>query len=189
MEIAYEPPLFLTKRRPAINTLVVFVSLSTITLTNQGEQVDNFHIAGTGSRQLVLNSNKHIEVRNQLVNLLAQAKVEHGDSLVVISGMAEGFDEALALAAIQANVPFIAAIPNKTYIQYYWGTASILERDRTPEAQDILSKAQEIVYVCPGVYGNDGRHSNFHRNEWMVDHANVVWVYNPTTRGTAQCYA
>jgi len=151
--------------------------------------VNNFHIAGTGSRQLVLNSNKHIAVRNQLVNLLAQAKVEHGDSLTVISGMAEGFDEALALAAIQANVPFIAAVPNKTYIQHYWGRASMLERDRTPEAQDILSKAQEIVYVCPSVYGSDGRHSNFHRNEWMVDHADVVWVYNPTTRGTAQCYA
>jgi len=151
--------------------------------------VNNFFIAGTGSRQLVLDSNKHIEVRNQLVDLLVQAKLEHGDSLIVISGMAEGFDEALALAAIQANVPFIAAIPNKTYIDYYWGKASMLERDRTSEAQDILSKAKEIVYVCSNVYGPDGRHANFHRNEWMVDLADVVWVYNPITRGTAQCYA
>jgi len=109
--------------------------------------------------------------------------------LIVISGMAEGFDEALARAAIMANVPFIAAIPNNGYIEYYWGKKSMLGRNRMAESQEILSKASDIVYVCDGIYGPDGRHANFHRNEWMVDHANIVWAYNPTTRGTAQCYA
>jgi len=151
--------------------------------------VTKFHIAGTGSRELVLFEDKRREVRDYLANLLTNAKAEHGDNLVVISGMAEGFDEALARAAIMAGVPFIAAIPNTGYIKYYWGRTSMLKRDRMAEAEEILSKASEIVHVCDGIYAPDGRHANFHRNEWMVDHADIVWVYNPTTRGTAQCYA
>jgi len=148
-----------------------------------------FHIAGTGSRELVLDRERYCQVRDCLANLLAGAKAEHGDNLMVISGMAEGFDEAFASAAIMADVPFIAAIPNSGYIRYYWGRTSLLKRDRTAEADAILSQASDIVYVCDGIYAPDGRHANFHRNEWMVDHADIVWVYNPTTRGTAQCYA
>jgi len=150
--------------------------------------VNNFHIAGTGSRELVLDKNKYVIVLDHLTGLLSKAKDEYGHRLIVISGMAEGFDEALAVAAITVDVPFVAAIPNKTYIEYYWGKTSMLKRNRTNEAQDIVSKALEVVYVCSGIYGPDGRHSNFHRNEWMVDHADAVWVYNPTTKGTKQCY-
>lgn len=163
--------------------------LARLANNNKEEKVGNFYIAGTGSRELILDKDKRREVRDYLADLLAKAKVKHGDRLIVISGMAEGFDEALARAAIMADVTFIAAIPNKGYIDYYWGKKSMLGRNRMAEAQEILSKAGEIVHVCDGIYGPDGRHANFHRNEWMVDHADIVWVYNPTTRGTAQCYA
>jgi len=157
--------------------------------TKKEKEMEKFIIAGTGSRELILDMDKRRKVRDYLAGLLTQAKEKHGDKLIVISGMAEGFDEALARAAIMTDVPFTAAIPSSGYIKHYWGKTSLLKRDRMAEAEEILSKALEIVYVCPGIYGPDGRHSNFHRNEWMVDHADIVWVYNPTTRGTAQCYA
>jgi len=163
--------------------------LARLANNNKEKNMSNFYIAGTGSRELILDVDKRREVRDYLADLLTKAKKKHGDKLIVISGMAEGFDEALARAAILADVPFIAAIPNKGYIEYYWGKKSMLGRNRMTEAQDILSKAGDIVYVCDGIYGPDGRHANFHRNEWMVDHADILWVYNPTTRGTAQCFA
>jgi hypothetical protein len=160
---------------------------------NKEEKVGNFYIAGTGSRGLIKDKDKRREVRDYLAELLTKAKAKHGDRLIVISGMAEGFDEALARAAIMVDVPFIAAIPNKGYIDYYWGKTSDLGRNRIAEAQEILSKAHEIVYVCDGLYGvgpnGKTEHANFIRNYWMVDHADIVWVYNPTTPGTANCYA
>ncbi len=151
-----------------------------------------FVIAGTGSRELVLDVEKRRKVRDYLVDLLTQAKAKHGENLVVISGMAEGFDEALARAAIQADVPFIAAIPNPGYIDYYWGKKhSLLKVDRIESANEVLSHALEVINVCPTLYGvthNFMGGANFDRNEWMGDHADVVWVYNPTTKGTAQMY-
>jgi hypothetical protein len=57
--------------------------------------------------------------------------------------------------------------------------------------QDLAGYAHRsggVHYVCgKDIYVN-GKHSNFVRNEWMADRADVVWVYNPTSRGTAQCY-
>jgi len=151
-----------------------------------------FVIAGTGSRELVLDVEKRRKVRDYLVDLLTQAKAKHGENLVVISGMAEGFDEALARAAIQADVPFIAAIPNPGYIDYYWGKKhSLLKVDRIESANEVLSHALEVINVCPTLYGvthNFMGGANFDRNEWMGDHADIVWVYNPTTKGTAQMY-
>ena len=150
-----------------------------------------FVIAGTGSRELILDVEKRRKVRDYLVDLLTQAKVKHGENLVVISGMAEGFDEALARAAIQAGVPFIAAIPNPGYLDYYWGKKSLLKVNRFKSANEVLSHALGVINVCPTLYGvthNFMGGANFDRNEWMADHANIVWVYNPTTKGTAQCY-
>jgi len=150
-----------------------------------------FVIAGTGSRELILDVEKRRKVRDYLADLLTQAKAKHGENLVVISGMAEGFDEALARAAIQVGVPFIAAIPNPGYINYYWGQNSLLKVNRLESANEVLSHASESIDVCPTLYGvkhNFKGGANFDRNEWMADHANIVWVYNPTTKGTAQMY-
>ena len=152
---------------------------------------DKFVIAGTGSRELILDVEKRRKVRDYLVDLLTQAKAKHGENLVVISGMAEGFDEALARAAIQAGVSFIAAIPNPGYIDYYWGKKSLLKVNRVKSANEVLANALDTVNVCPTLYGvthNFMGGANFDRNEWMADHANIVWVYNPTTKGTAQMY-
>ena len=150
-----------------------------------------FVIAGTGSRSLILDEEKMDKVEDYLIELLYQAKAKHGDNLVVISGMAEGFDEALARSAMCVGITLIAAIPNKGYSAYYWRDNSQLKIDRMDTFQDLAGYAHRsggVHYVCgKDIYVN-GKHSNFVRNEWMADRADVVWVYNPTSRGTAQCY-
>jgi ribA/ribD-fused uncharacterized protein len=150
-----------------------------------------FVIAGTGSRSLVNDEDKMNKVEEYLIDLLTQAKAKHGDNLVVISGMAEGFDEVLARAAMCVGVTLIAAIPNKGYSAYYWRNNSVLKIDRMDTFQELARYANNtgaVHYVCGKNIYVDGKHSNFVRNEWMADRADVVWVYNPTSRGTAQCY-
>ena len=150
-----------------------------------------FVIAGTGSRSLILDEGKMNKVQEYLIDLLTQAKAKHGNNLVVISGMAEGFDEALARAAMSVGVTLIAAIPNKGYSAYYWRNNSQLKVDRMDSFQELAGYAHRsggVHYVCgKDIYVN-GKHSNFVRNEWMADRADVVWVYNPISKGTAQCY-
>ena len=150
-----------------------------------------FVIAGTGSRSLILDEGKMNKVQEYLIDLLTRAKAKHGNNLVVISGMAEGFDEALARAAMCVGVTLIAAIPNKGYSAYYWRDNSQLKVDRMDSFQELAGYAHRsggVHYVCgKDIYVN-GKHSNFVRNEWMADRADVVWVYNPTSRGTAHMY-
>lgn len=161
-----------------------------------------FIIAGTGTRQLI-NEDKEYrhKVLNYLQDLLTQAKAKHGDNLVVVSGMAEGFDEALARAAVAVGVPFVAAVPNPSYMNYYW-TRSVTGKSRLKHGTDLLAKASEVVYVCkthtstlPKYNGRAGS-ANFQRNEWMVDRANVMWAFHPVddagnvlplTSGTKHC--
>lgn len=139
-------------------------------------------VAGTGSRSLITN----ISLLRKIQGNLTKKMLEEGIDCV-ISGMAEGFDECIAKAAVDAGVPLIAAVPNKGYGQYYWGANSLLKKNRLLEFKQLLDQADRVVYVCDSIYEN-GRHANFIRNEWMADHADRVWVYNPTSRGTAHCY-
>lgn len=162
-----------------------------VKVSDMPELDGKFVIAGTGSRSLVNDEDKMNKVEEYLIDLLTQAKAKHGDNLVVISGMAEGFDEALARSAMCVGVTLIAAIPNKGYSAYYWRDNSELKIDRMSAFQELARYANEtgaVHYVCGKNVYVDGKHSNFVRNEWMADRADVVWVYNPTSKGTAQCY-
>ena len=143
-----------------------------------------FVIAGTGSRSLILDEGKMNKVQEYLIDLLTQAKAKHGNNLVVISGMAEGFDEVLARASMSLGVTLIAAIPNKGYSAHYWGNRMNAFQDLA----DYAHRSGGVHYVCGTSIYADGKHSNFVRNEWMADRADIVLVYNPTSRGTAQCY-
>jgi uncharacterized phage-like protein YoqJ len=96
--------------------------------------------------------------------------------LYVISGMAIGFDQDLAEVCIELCVPFVAAIP-------FVGQ----ERRWRPEAQAkyhaLLAKAHEVVVVSDGTYE---RWKMLARNQWMVDHCNVLLAaFDGTPGGTA----
>ncbi len=149
-----------------------------------------YTIAGTGSRSLVTDLLKRLEVLDALIVLLLEYKKQHGN-VRVISGMAEGFDEALAIAAIIVEVPWIAAIPNKGYLEYYWGRNSLLGVNRLESALSLTSKAVGVVHICDsyrGVKYPFPGGANFDRNEWMVDNCDIVWAYDTGSKGTKHCY-
>ncbi len=149
--------------------------------------VNVFYLMGTGARALRTDPQAQ-KIYSELREFLRDVKKwceDKGFTLHIISGMAEGWDEALAKAAIAESIPFTAAIPNHGYAEHYWGKASLLGRNRISEFNAILEKAAEVVYVCDWVYHPvTGEHANFVRNRWMVNKATHALVYDPSSSGT-----
>lgn len=128
-------------------------------------------IAGTGHRPERLGGYTQ-EVEGRLVALaLASLQANRPDK--VISGMAAGWDQALAQAAIHLHIPLLAAVPFEG------------QEKRWPEAAQrrfhrILKAASEVVFVKPaystGVF--------ILRDKWMIDHADsVLALYDGTPLG------
>ena len=94
----------------------------------------------------------------------------------VITGMALGWDQAVAEACRQLNIPFIAAIPFK-------GQESKWPRESQVHYRELLSCAKEVVEVCQPGYA---AWKMQRRNEWMVCRATrVLALWNGTSGGTA----
>lgn len=134
-------------------------------------------IAGTGHRPDKLggysedNFNNLVKIGENWLKGLKATKV--------ISGMALGWDQALAQAAINLKIPLIAAIPF-TNQDKVWG-------DKSQEIyKDLLSKAIEIVNVS----GFDDYKVEYmqKRNQWMVDNCEILLaMFDGTNGGTANC--
>lgn len=97
----------------------------------------------------------------------------------VISGMAQGYDQALAAAAITLSIPFTAAVPFRG------------QEEKWPlEAQEtyrtILKRAKVVIYVSQGGYAASKMGT---RNEWMVRRCDqLLALYDGTSLGgTANC--
>ena len=82
----------------------------------------------------------------------------------IISGMAIGFDQALALAALELEIPLIAAVP-------FVGQESIWPQAAKNRYHEILKQAAEVVIVCEGGFAP---HKFEVRNRWMIDNAESV---------------
>lgn len=98
--------------------------------------------------------------------------------LHIITGMALGIDTLAALTAIQYNIPFTAAIPfvdqEKMWSNYHQHLYN-----------SILAKAQVKEIVSEGNYAAWKMQA---RNNWMVDHSDVlIAVWDGTDGGTANC--
>lgn len=139
--------------------------------------------AGTGHRppKLIvpgLGNAYHPEVYALLVDVVAGV-LERERPAEVISGMALGYDQALAAAAIQCGIPFTAAVPYEGQ-ERVWPAASQRQYRR------LLDRAAQVVVVCPGGHSNA---SLQRRNEFMVEHGSHVlacWDGGPEG-GTANC--
>jgi hypothetical protein len=155
-----------------------------------------FIVAGTGSRGLKLASQ---EIKDRAVAAttasLEALKLIHGDKLRVMSGMAEGFDELIAMVAIKLEIKLIAAVPNKGYGAYYWANHSLTGTNRMGHFNGIIARADKVINVMEDVHGIqrglylNGRHSNFLRNDYMVAQANHFLVWDPSSSGTADCFS
>ncbi len=96
----------------------------------------------------------------------------------VITGMALGFDTAVAKAALNLGIPFIAAVPFRGQ-EKKWAWAS------QEEYWQLLGLAESVVYVC-----SDGFSVNKMqiRNEWIVDNCtHLMSLYDGSSGGTKNC--
>lgn len=85
-----------------------------------------------------------------------------------ISGMANGYDQALAHAAVRLGLPLVCALP-------FEGQEKAWPEPGRRRYSAILAHASEVVVVSPGGYR--GRADNWKfaaRDRWMVEHAQAV---------------
>lgn len=99
-------------------------------------------------------------------------------SLSVMSGMALGWDTALASAALDLGFPLACIVPFEGQ-ESKWPPAS------QTAYYKILARAKAIVIVSPGSYSADKMQI---RNEYMVDHCDhILALWDGTSGGTANC--
>lgn len=133
-------------------------------------------VAGTGHRPQKLGGYSD-EVLAKLTRL-AQHVIDDLEATHIITGMALGWDTALALAAVSRKVPFTAAIP-------FAG-----QEGRWPEASQrryhaLLDVADEVVVVCDGGFAS---WKMMERNRWMVQHCDLLAaLWDGSNSGTSNC--
>lgn len=118
--------------------------------------------AGTGHRLEVLGGNTE-EVHNKVVRY-AKSVLASYKPIKIFSGMAIGWDTALAIAALDLGVPLIAVVPFK-------GQESIWPKHAQDRYHEILKQCAEVVYVCDGGFAI---HKFHERDKWMVEHADEM---------------
>jgi uncharacterized phage-like protein YoqJ len=141
-------------------------------------------VTGSGTRQAQL---WPLEKKTWLLQTLKQHLTDLKPEKVIAGG-AEGFDAALAVAAYDLKIPYVLALPNKGYLDYYWRRNSLTRTDRSRQAETMMSRAAEVVCVCSTIYDEKGQHANFTRNEWMLENAHHALVLDPQSPGTKHAY-
>ena len=139
-------------------------------------------IAGTGHRPNKIGG--YAQEAQDKITTIAQTALSNAvitsrsTDNTIISGMALGWDTALALAAMSLRIPFIAAIPFK-------GQEKAWPPDSQQMYEFLLSKATEVVTVCEGGYEAWKMQK---RNEYMVDRADMILaLWDGTSGGTCNC--
>jgi uncharacterized phage-like protein YoqJ len=112
-------------------------------------------------------------IREQIRAALIEHKPLYG-----ITGMALGVDTDFAHVCIDQGIPYVAAIP-------FVGQERVWRPDAQTMYRKLLGLAHEVVVVSEGAYE---RWKMLARNEWTVDHCNLLLaVWNGTAGGTASC--
>lgn len=138
-------------------------------------------IAGTGHRPDKLFSSDPYGYDNfiLLVRFL-QPILRKAQPEWIISGMAQGYDWALAMASKNVGIPFVAAIPCE-------GHEKTWPKEAQKNYHSILKHASEIEIVCKQAYDNTCMQR---RNEWMVDNCDTVLaLHDGSPGGTGNCVA
>lgn len=110
---------------------------------------------------------------------IAQLKETKPDK--VITGVALGWDLAIAEACVKLKIPFIAAVP-------FVEQPSVWRKPDQDKYHFLLSNAEHVEIVCKGKYTPKMFQT---RNEWMVDRANsILALWNGKRHGgTFNCIA
>jgi uncharacterized phage-like protein YoqJ len=132
-------------------------------------------IAGTGHRPNKLAAHASLPKLHEFATTVLASKLK---PTRVISGMAVGWDIALAEAALGLGIPLVAAVPFK-------GQESRWPQDVQRRYSTLLGLAAEVVYVSEPGY-EAWKYQK--RNEWMTDQCHVLLaLWNGSPGGTANC--
>lgn len=140
---------------------------------------DTTIISGTGSRAFSLNGPRFNALADEVIRVKARYP-----KLVIMSGGATGFDEALAKLAIAHQIPLVLVMPNRAYPGKYWG-AKGKDQARLGDFHDMEDAAQCVIWL-------DGTPNA--RNLHMIQLADFFWVDkvraldNSQFNGTRHCY-
>lgn len=133
-------------------------------------------IAGTGHRPNKLGG-YGAEVQQKLIDFAAAVLPQHQPS-TVITGMALGWDMALAQAAVRLGIPFHAYIPFNGQ-ELMWPESTRLYY------RALMRQAQHIVVCSTGGFTKEAMQV---RNVAMVDNCDeLVALWNGSSGGTANC--
>ena len=117
------------------------------------------------------------ETRVKLFNFAKGILLEEKPDLV-ISGMAQGWDHAVAVAAIKMGIPLKAAVP-------FLGQEGMWPAEAQRRYNRVLEKAAEVVIVSEGEFSSK---KMMIRNEWMVDRCGkLIALWDGTNGGTSNC--
>lgn len=98
----------------------------------------------------------------------------------LISGCAQGIDQWSMEICINADIPFVAALPMD-----FEAFSSRWPPTGKAKLRFLLSKAHQVLVVSPGVYELWKMQA---RNVWMVDNCHVLLTaWNGSKGGTANC--
>jgi uncharacterized phage-like protein YoqJ len=116
------------------------------------------------------------EVLQGLVKF-AKEKLQEAKPGHCITGMALGWDTAVAIACVDLGIPWTAAVP-------FPGQQSIWPLDDQVRWTELIRKATVVEFVS-----EEYSVSNLQkRNEWMVDHGDyVIALHDGSTGGTYNC--
>ena len=130
--------------------------------------------SGTGHRPPKLGG---YQIQPVLVDFAEMTLIKLG-ATKVISGMALGWDQALAEAAVNLGRPWVAAIP-------FSGQESKWPQASQDKYHALLAQASDQVLVSQGGYSPQAMQI---RNQWMVDNADwVLALWNGSRGGTYNC--
>ncbi|WP_341531391.1 SLOG family protein (plasmid) [Nostoc sp. UHCC 0302] len=141
-------------------------------------------IAGTGHRPEKLGGHNE-EVFIRLI-ALCKVSLQKMQATEVISGMALGFDQAHEEAAIELQIPLIAAVPFK-------GQDDKWQPQDKERYEHILFQTSSIIYVdlLEEYSASSSGYSSekmYKRNQYMVDHCDeVLALFNGAASGTGNC--
>lgn len=139
-----------------------------------------YTLCGTGHRPNKLGGYSQA-VKDQLRDLarwaLLEAQARRGP-LKVHSGMAQGWDWALAEACCELELTWVAAVP-------FVGQEAMWPQVTQREYQKLLGLASEVVTVSEGGYSAAKMQA---RNEWMLRHSEAVLaLWDGSPGGTGNC--
>lgn len=98
--------------------------------------------------------------------------------LSIITGMAQGWDQAIARAAFALHIPYLAAIP-------FPGQDALWPSRARERYRDLLKKAASSHIVSQGVYSAEKLDK---RNRWMVDRCDkLLALWDGSAGGTYNC--